>query len=171
MGGPAKPLACLLQLKQYLSGHDRRNGPGKAVPRCQYAPAPRRLKAPDGWFTMPAFLVNWLDRLSAGQLLALFCVFFLGVAWFGIAAIHPRLRRHLHGDEPSNEVIIFSAANFGPLYAVLLGLLTIATFQTTKDVVDTIGREASSLPIVASRRSACSRRLGLRITKPKAQRA
>jgi hypothetical protein len=55
------------------------------------------------------------------------------------------LRRHLHGDEPSNEVIIFSAANFGLLYAVLLGLLTIATFRSTKDVVDTIGREASSL--------------------------
>ena len=62
---------------------------------------------------MPEFLVNWLDRLPAGQLLALFCVFFLGVAWFGIAAVHPHLRRHLHGDEPSNEVIIFSAANFG----------------------------------------------------------
>lgn len=113
--------------------------------RGQHAPALRRLKAPGRLVQMPAFLVNWLDRLPAGQLLALFCAFFLGVAWFGIAAVHPHLRRHLHGDEPSNEVIIFSAANFGLLYAVLLGLLTIATFQTTKDVVDTIGREASSL--------------------------
>ncbi|MBV8793744.1 MAG: DUF4239 domain-containing protein [Hyphomicrobiales bacterium] len=94
---------------------------------------------------MPAFLVDWLDRLPAVQLLALFCVFFLAIALFGVGAIHPHLRRHLHGDEPSNEVIIFSAANFGLLYAVLLGLLTIATFQTTKDVVDTIGRKASSL--------------------------
>jgi hypothetical protein len=75
----------------------------------------------------------------------LFCVFFVGVTWLGIAAIHPYLRRQLHGDEPSNEVIIFSAANFGLFYAVLLGLLTIATFQNTKDVVDTIGREASNL--------------------------
>jgi hypothetical protein len=94
---------------------------------------------------MPAFLVNWLDRLPAGQLLALFCAFFVAIAWFGIAAIHPYLRRHLHGDEPSNEVIIFSAANFGLLYAVLLGLLAIATFQSTKDIVDTIDREASNL--------------------------
>jgi hypothetical protein len=94
---------------------------------------------------MPGFLVNWLDRFPAPELLALFCAFFIAVALFGIAAIHPLLRRHLHGDEPSNEVIIFSAANFGLLYAVLLGLLAIATFQSTKDVVDTIDREASNL--------------------------
>jgi hypothetical protein len=43
------------------------------------------------------------------------------------------------------EAIIFSAANFGLFYAVLLGLLTIATFQSTKDLLDTIGREASDL--------------------------
>jgi hypothetical protein len=94
---------------------------------------------------MPDFFVNWLDRLPAWQTLLLFCAFFVVVTWLGIAGIHPYLRRRLHGDEPSNEVIIFSAANFGLFYAVLLGLLTIATFQSTKDVVDTVGREASSL--------------------------
>jgi hypothetical protein len=94
---------------------------------------------------MPDFFFNWLDQLPAGQTLALFCAFFVGLTWLGIAAIHPYLRRRLHGDEPSNEVIIFSAANFGLFYAVLLGLLAIATFQSTKDVVDTVGREASSL--------------------------
>ena len=94
---------------------------------------------------MPDWLTTWLDRLAAGPQLALFCVFFVGVTWLGIAAIHPYLRRHLHGDEPSNEVIIFSGANFGLFYAVLLGLLTIATFQSTKDLEDTIGREASNL--------------------------
>jgi hypothetical protein len=94
---------------------------------------------------MPEFLVNWLDRLPTWQTLALFCAFFVGVTWLGIAGIHPYLRRHLHFDEPSNEVIIFSAANFGLFYAVLLGLLTIATFQSTKDLVDPIGREASNL--------------------------
>lgn len=94
---------------------------------------------------MPEFLSDWLNRLPGWPLLAVFCLFFIGLTWFGIAAIHPYLRRRLHGSEPSNEVIIFSAANFGLLYAVLLGLLTIATFQNTKDVTDTIGREASSL--------------------------
>lgn len=94
---------------------------------------------------MPGSLFNWLNQLPAWPLLAVFCLFFVALTWFGIAAIHPYLRRRLHGSEPSNEVIIFSAANFGLLYAVLLGLLTIATFQNTKDVTDTVGREASSL--------------------------
>jgi hypothetical protein len=37
------------------------------------------------------------------------------------------------------------AANYGLIYAVLLGLLTVATFQTTRDLEDHIAEEASSL--------------------------
>jgi Protein of unknown function (DUF4239) len=88
---------------------------------------------------------TWLVHLSAWLQIAIICAFLLGVAWLGIVVVHPVLRRTLHGDEPSNEAIIFSAANFGLFYAVLLGLLTIATFQSTKDLDDTIGREASNL--------------------------
>jgi len=87
----------------------------------------------------------WFDHLSAWVQILLICVLFVGVTWLGILAIHPILRRLLHRDEPSNEAIIFSAGNFGLFYAVLLGLLTIATFQSTKDVEDTIDREASNL--------------------------
>jgi len=87
----------------------------------------------------------WFDHLSAWLQIAVICVLFVGVTWLGILAIHPVLRRLLHRDEPSNEAIIFSAGNFGLFYAVLLGLLTIATFQSTKDLEDTISREASNL--------------------------
>jgi hypothetical protein len=89
--------------------------------------------------------MTWLDNLSALQIALIFCVFFVGLAWFGTFAIHPYFRRVLHGDEPSNEVILWTAGNWGLVFAVLLGLLVIATFQTTKDLVDTIGRETSSL--------------------------
>jgi len=87
----------------------------------------------------------WFDHLSAWVQILLICILFVGVTWLGIIAIHPILRRLLHREEPSNEAIIFSAGNFGLFYAVLLGLLTIATFQSTKDLEDTIGREASNL--------------------------
>ena len=86
-----------------------------------------------------------LDKLSIWQQILLFCAFFIGITWLGFFLVHPLLRRLLHGDEPSNEVVIHSAGTFGLFYAVLLGLLTIATFQTTKDLVDIISREASSL--------------------------
>jgi hypothetical protein len=39
------------------------------------------------------------------------------------------LRRLLHGDDSSKEVIIYSAGSFELFYAVLLDLVTIATFQ------------------------------------------
>jgi Protein of unknown function (DUF4239) len=87
----------------------------------------------------------WFDYLSPWLQIPLICAFFFGVTWLGIVAVHPILRWWLHRDQPSNEAIIFSAGNFGLFYAVLLGLLTIATFQSTKDLVDTIGREASNL--------------------------
>jgi len=94
---------------------------------------------------MEDWFVAWLDRFTPPLQVALVCAFFIGVTWLGIIAVHPVLRRRLHGEEPSNEAIIFSAANFGLFYAVLLGLLTIATFQGTKDLLDTIDREASDL--------------------------
>ena len=97
---------------------------------------------------MPDLVSDWLDRLSAGQLALVFCAFFVGITWLGIALVHPLMRRVLHRNEPSNELIIHIAGTFGLVYAVLLGLLTVATFQNTKDVQDGVGREASSLSTI-----------------------
>jgi tRNA(Ile2) C34 agmatinyltransferase TiaS len=58
------------------------------------------------------------------------------------------MRRVLHRNEPANELIIHIAGTFGLVYAVLLGLLTVATFQNTKDLQGDIAREASDLSTV-----------------------
>src|SRR5271165_866090 len=97
---------------------------------------------------MPDWISDWLDRLSAGQLALAFCAFFVGITWLGILLVHPLMRRLLHRNEPSNELIIHIAGTFGLVYAVLLGLLTVATFQNTKDLQDDVGREASSLSTI-----------------------
>ena len=97
---------------------------------------------------MPDWISGWLDRLPAGQLALVFCAFFVGITWLGILVVHPLMRRLLHRNEPSNELIIHIAGTFGLVYAVLLGLLTIATFQNTKDVQDDISREASDLSTI-----------------------
>jgi hypothetical protein len=99
---------------------------------------------------MEVWPIAWLDRLPPWLQVLLICGVFVGVTWLGIVAVHPVLRRLLHGDAPSNEAIIFNGANFGLFYAVLLGLLTIATFQSTKDVLGTIDREASNLSTLYS---------------------
>jgi hypothetical protein len=97
---------------------------------------------------VPGWLSASLGGLSAGQLAVVFCVFFIGITWLGILLVHPVMRRVLHGKNPSNELIIHIAGSFGLVYAVLLGLLTVATFQSTKDVEDGVGREASALSAI-----------------------
>jgi hypothetical protein len=97
---------------------------------------------------MPDWLGAWLNQLSAGQLALVVCGFFVGITWLGILLVHPLMRRLLHRHRPSNELIIHVAGSFGLVYAVLLGLLTVATFQNTKDVQDDIGREASALSTI-----------------------
>src|SRR6516164_3420215 len=94
---------------------------------------------------MPEWLSRWLDGLPAEQSALVFCGFFVGIAWLGIVLVHPLMRRVLHRNEPSNELIIHIAGSFGLVYAVLRGLLTVATFQNTKDVEDGVAREASAL--------------------------
>jgi len=97
---------------------------------------------------MPDWASAWIDQLSAAQLALVFCAFFVGLTWLGILLVHPLMRRVLHRNEPSNELIIHIAGTFGLVYAVLLGLLTVATFQNTKDVQDDISREASDLSTI-----------------------
>jgi hypothetical protein len=90
-------------------------------------------------------LTSWLDGLSAIQLALVCCAFFVAITLIGILLIHPLMRRLIHGERQVNDVVIFAAANYGLIFAVLLGLLTVATCQTTKDLQDHVADEASSL--------------------------
>jgi Protein of unknown function (DUF4239) len=90
-------------------------------------------------------LSSWLNGLSALELALTFCAFFIFITLIGVFLIHPIMRRLIHGERQVNDIVIFAAANFGLVYAVLLGLLTVATFQTTKDLQDHVAQEASSL--------------------------
>jgi hypothetical protein len=94
---------------------------------------------------MTETLTSWLNTLPAWALALVLCAFFLSITLIGIILIHPLMRRVIHSERQANDVVIFAAANYGLIYAVLLGLLTVATFQTTKDLEDHIGEEASSL--------------------------
>ena len=94
---------------------------------------------------MTTFLTSWLDTLSAVELALVCCAFFVSITLIGVVLIHPLMRRLIHGERQANDVVIFVAANYGLVYAVLLGLLTVATFQTTKDLQDHVAGEASSL--------------------------
>jgi uncharacterized protein len=97
---------------------------------------------------MIRWLVTWLNGVTAVKLAVVFCTFYVATTLLGIALIHPVMRRVVHGRGQVNDVVIFVAANFGLVYAVLLGLLIVATFQNTKDLQDHIAMEASSLSTI-----------------------
>ncbi len=90
-------------------------------------------------------VADWLDSLPAAGLAATICGGLVAVTLLGVFLVHPPMRRLLHAKSPANDLVVYAAGSFGVIYAVLLGLLTVATFQTTKDVEDNIGREASNL--------------------------
>jgi uncharacterized protein len=90
----------------------------------------------------------WLNSLTAAELALVFCGVFLVVTLVGIVLVHPHMRRAVHGKRQANDVVIFVAAHYGVVYAVLLGLLVVATFQITKDLQDHIETEASSLATI-----------------------
>ena len=94
---------------------------------------------------MRRWLFAWLNSLTATELAFVFCGSLFAITLIGIALIHPHMRQAVHGKRQANDVVIFVAANYGVVYAVLLGLLVVATFQITKDLQDHIAAEASSL--------------------------
>src|SRR5215471_7103372 len=94
---------------------------------------------------MRRWFLAWLNSLTAAELGLVFCGFFFVISLIGIALVHPHMRRVVHGKRQVNDVVIFVAANFGLLYAILLGLMVVATFQITKDLQDHIAMEASNL--------------------------
>jgi hypothetical protein len=93
-------------------------------------------------------LIEWLQTLPGVQLAALICCSLIAFTLIGIVLVHPLMRRLIHGRSPANDVVVYIAGSFGLIYAVLLGLLTVATFQTTKDVEDDVSREAASVAII-----------------------
>lgn len=73
------------------------------------------------------FQIRWLNSLPAWALALVSCAFFLAITLSGIVLIHPLMRRIIHSERQANDMVIFAAASYGLIYAVLLGLLSVST--------------------------------------------
>jgi len=91
---------------------------------------------------MIARLSQWLDQQSPEALVVYFPLFFVALAWGGIFLIRPFLRLWLRRQPGANDLVSYASAGFTLFYGLLLGLLSVATYQNTKDVGDNISREA-----------------------------
>jgi Protein of unknown function (DUF4239) len=91
---------------------------------------------------MIARLSQWLDQQSPEALVVYFPLFFVALAWGGIFLIRPFLRLWLRRQPGANDLVSYASAGFTLFHGLLLGLLSVATYQNTKDVGDNISREA-----------------------------
>ena len=87
----------------------------------------------------------WIYDMPAWQLALLFAALFVGATWAGIIFISPFLKLWLKGQEGINDLVGYALSCFGVFYGLLLGLLSVATYQNSSDVGSTVSKEAASL--------------------------
>ena len=87
----------------------------------------------------------YLERQPQAFVAALIPLAFVAIAWAGIIFVRPFLRLWMRGQEKSNDLITYASAGFSLFYGLLLGLLSVATYQNTKDIDDFVNREAMAI--------------------------
>jgi hypothetical protein len=70
---------------------------------------------------------------------------FVMFSWAGIVLVRPILRLWMRRQPQANDLITYASAGFSLFYGLLLGLLSVATYQNTKDVDDFVNREAMTI--------------------------
>jgi len=94
-------------------------------------------------------MLHWITRLSdtlpaafvAGTLSLLLVLF----NWTGIIFFRPIVRAWLRRQGRRNELVNSATSGFTLYYGLLLGLLSVAAYQSSKEVEDAVSREASTL--------------------------
>jgi hypothetical protein len=87
----------------------------------------------------------WIYDIPTWQLGLIFALLFVGITWIGILFLSPFLKMWLKGQEGINDLVGYALSGFGVFYGLLLGLLSVATYQNSTDVSSTVTKEAASL--------------------------
>jgi len=87
----------------------------------------------------------WIYDIPTWQLGLIFALLFVGITWIGILFVSPFLKLWLKGQEGINDIVGYALSGFGVFYGLLLGLLSVATYQNSTDVSSTVSKEAASL--------------------------
>lgn len=87
----------------------------------------------------------WIYDLQTTTLVALFCLFFVGVTWLGIIFVRPVLRAFVGRQPGLNDLVGYLLGAHGVYLGVLLGLLALASYQNFSDVEGIVVSEATKL--------------------------
>jgi hypothetical protein len=88
-------------------------------------------------------MFGWAYEIPNWQVAVIFSSVSVALMWFGIIFIKPFLRLLFSRQEDINSVVGTSVSAFSVFYGLLLGLISVATFQTYSSLNDNVAREAS----------------------------
>jgi hypothetical protein len=90
-------------------------------------------------------MFDYINDLPLAQLVAVVCLTFIAVTWFGAIFIRPFFRLLVRTQPELNSLIGSFVSMYGMFYGILMGLLAVAAYQNTVDVEDAVVRESTAL--------------------------
>jgi hypothetical protein len=93
-------------------------------------------------------MIAWLQDLSPITLAIVCSGAFVLLTWFGIIFIRPFLRLVLRRQAGANDLVSYTSSWFSLLYGLLLGLLSVATYQNAAQIQTSVQREAGTLALL-----------------------
>ena len=93
-------------------------------------------------------MIAWLQDLSPFTLAIVCSGAFVLLTWFGIIFLRPFLRLLLRRQPGANDLVAYTSSWFSLLYGLLLGLLSVATYQNAAQIQTSVQREAGTLALL-----------------------
>ena len=87
----------------------------------------------------------WIYDYPSWVVGTLFGTVFVAATLFGIFVLRPFIRSRIYTERRANDMVGITLSSFSVLYAFLLGLLALASFQNYTIVGDLVTKEASSM--------------------------
>ncbi|MFO1039096.1 MAG: hypothetical protein U1E45_19815 [Geminicoccaceae bacterium] len=98
--------------------------------------------------TTSSGLFHFIENMPAWQLATSCSLFFVALTWIGIVFIKPFLQFGLRNEPDSNTLVAQASSGFSLFYGLLLGLLSVAAYQNTQNVMQYVASEASTLGVM-----------------------
>jgi hypothetical protein len=91
---------------------------------------------------------NWVYDLPSLQLAGMMSGLSVGLMWFGIIFLKPFFRLLFRNQADANSVVGNTLSSYSVFYGLLLGLISVATYQNFSSLSDNISRESSTVAVL-----------------------
>jgi hypothetical protein len=90
-------------------------------------------------------MLYWIYNYPSWVIAVLFCSVTVALTWAGIFIARLTVHSWLHREKRTNDMVGFALSSYFVLFGLLLGLLSVATYQNYTDLGALVDKEASSI--------------------------